>query len=159
MKRFSVSWDYIASFIDAEGCISYIPYNQVDKRNNRYYGIRCQVYVGQKLEQSYVIDLISKKLNDSGINNCVTVDRKIGKNRTCRMKYLRVQNHNCILKLFKFIIPRLIVKQDIAKEMEDTILAKNWQKWGELNIDWNNTKEKSNYNRKYLERKRRYKHE
>lgn len=143
-----ISWDYIAAFIDGEGYIGYIPYTQIHSSNGKEYsGIRCLISFGQKLEQSYIIDCIAKKLKDNNIN--CSISKQNYKCRQCRMRYIRIADHRAILKLFSYIMPKLIVKQEIAKEMEDTILAKKWKPRNVLNINWKDKKQVKEYRRKY----------
>jgi hypothetical protein len=87
---------------------------------------------GQKYENSYVIDLISKKLTDNNIKHCVTFD-KYGKQRT-RMRYIRITHRKAILIFLNKIIPYMIVKQDIAKQMEINISVKKVYKYGKKKI-------------------------
>jgi hypothetical protein len=122
-----LSWKYIAGFVDGEGYIGYIPCTNHYK-NKDCVVIRNMINFGQKYENSYIIELISKKLTENNIRHCVTSD-KYGKKRT-RMRYIRITHRKAILIFLNKIIRYMIVKQDIAKQMEVNLSVKKVSKYG-----------------------------
>jgi len=108
----NLSWQYIAGFVDGEGCLGIYPFNN----GNGYIGKRAIIHFGQKIQSRKVIDKISKFLNTKGINHCVTTS-----NTGCRMAYIRIQHRKMIKKFLRKTMKYLIVKQFNAQKINNYI--------------------------------------
>lgn len=116
-----MNWNYIAGFVDGEGCIKQYKFKQAANRNGHQN--RGILSVTQKLDSSAVIDEIQRFLLDNGIPSTITITSV--KNCTS-MKTLRVQHRKYLFLLLDNLLPLLIVKREDATKVYSWLKGVRW---------------------------------
>ena len=126
------SWEYLAGFIDGEGCFLITEYD------NRRYGQRSKgqrhcITFGQKVDRINVFLRVIRRLEEDGIQFSLTIDKGTREERgNTPMVYVRVQSKKEIGKMLSLMLPYLIIRRKDAEE-----LFKNIQKGGQRYVPKN----------------------
>jgi len=117
-----VTWEYFAGFVDADGYIGLVPYdNSKYKNSSSSKGIRCVINITQKNRPDKIIYKLKEFLDDNNINSHITHNR----NRIDIIQ-LRLSHRKHISKFLHSISDFLIVKKEAATNMLNFIETK----WG-----------------------------
>jgi hypothetical protein len=120
MTEIKMNWDYIAGFVDGEGCIKQYKFKRGANRNG--YQNRGILTVCQKLDNSVVINEIQEFLLQNGIPSTIT----IALCTNTLMKTLRVQHRKYLFLLLDSLLPLLIVKKKDATKVYDWLKGVKW---------------------------------
>ena len=112
-----LSWQYIAGLVDGEGCFGICQY--INSKTNK--GKRAVVRVSQAAKNSYVLNLISEKLNNENINHSFYIDswKKEWEYNSSHMAILQLAAKESIKFFINKILPFLIVKRIDAIKVLD----------------------------------------
>jgi hypothetical protein len=106
----TISWEYIAGFMDGEGCICLV-------------GNRCKIGIAQGRKQSHVLDVIQGFLLSHDIHCWITKGHPT-KNRGNPIDALWMSSRKACLRYLTHVLPYLIVKHDKAIQAIELINPK-----------------------------------
>jgi hypothetical protein len=137
-----ITWDYLAGFVDGEGCISIYDYlrkrTKVGKGRKHKIGVRYGFYSRQRgvkvtmsqawrvtfnvtqKNNDHVLNMILKFITDRGIHGYLIHNKGIPIG-------VQVAHHKDVFKLLSKLLPKLIVKHGQAKKAI-AVLKQLWPK-------------------------------
>lgn len=113
----TLTWEYIAGFVDGEGCI------RAHYRNSKIHRPMCVLDIGQSEKNKEVLYILEKFTKNSGINCHINTKQNKGKSYVT----FRIGHHKHLLTFLKKIYPFLITKKFDAGIVIAYIENRNWR--------------------------------